>query len=157
MIIIKFTNGGNMKKYIVPIVGLALLSILVLSACSSAAKTEAPAAEEADVAVPDEYAGLKNPMDGNAAAIESGKAVYVANCQSCHGEKGLGDGPAGASLSPKPGDLVEVAANDTVDRIYWRVSEGGMMAPFNSSMPAWKGVLSEDERWQVVSFVKTLK
>lgn len=145
-----------MKKYIVPYFGLALLFILVLSACASPAPAEA-AEPVADVAVPDEYAGLTNPLEGDSDAIEAGKVVYETNCVSCHGETGLGDGPAGASLSPKPGNLQEVAANDTVDRIYWRVSEGGMMEPFNSSMPAWKGVLSEDERWQVVSFVKTLK
>jgi len=145
-----------MKKYMVPYLGLALLFVLVLSACASAAPAEA-AEPVADVAVPDEYAGLTNPLEGDSDAIEAGKVVYETNCVSCHGETGLGDGPAGASLSPKPGNLQEVAANDTVDRIYWRVSEGGMMEPFNSSMPAWKGVLSEDERWQVVSFVKTLK
>jgi mono/diheme cytochrome c family protein len=156
MIIIKFTNGGYMKKYIVPYLGLALLIILALSACASPAPVET-AEPEADVAVPTEYAGLTNPLEGNADAIEAGKVVYETNCLSCHGEKGMGDGPAGASLSPKPGNLVEVAENDTVDRIFWRVSEGGMMEPFKSSMPAWKGVLSEDERWQVVSFVKTLK
>jgi mono/diheme cytochrome c family protein len=145
-----------MKKYIVTYLGLALLFVLALSACSAQATAEVTA-PAADVAVPDEYAGLTNPLETDADAVEAGKAVYEANCVSCHGESGRGDGPAGASLSPKPGDLTEVAANDSVDRIYWRVSEGGMMEPFNSSMPAWKGVLSEDERWQVVSFVKTLK
>jgi mono/diheme cytochrome c family protein len=148
-----------MKKSIWLSLGLIVIFALVLSACAAAAT---PAAEKAeagggDVAVPVEYAGKTNPLEKNANAVSAGKAVYEANCLSCHGESGKGDGPAGASLNPKPGNLVEVAADDSVDRIFWRISEGGMQAPFNSAMAAWKGVLSEDERWQVISYIKTLK
>jgi mono/diheme cytochrome c family protein len=145
-----------MKKSIWLSLGLLAILVVVLSACAAAA-TPAAEEEEGDVAVPAEYAGKTNPLEKNADAVTAGKAVYEANCLSCHGESGKGDGPAGASLNPKPGDLVEVAANDTVDRIFWRISEGGMQAPYNSAMAAWKGVLSEDERWQVVSYIKTLK
>jgi mono/diheme cytochrome c family protein len=38
--------------------------------------------------------------------------------------------------------------------LFWRVSEGGVMAPFNSAMPAWKGALSETQRWQVVNYLR---
>jgi mono/diheme cytochrome c family protein len=40
--------------------------------------------------------------------------------------------------------------------LFWRVSEGGMMAPFNSAMPAWKTTLSEEQRWHVISYVRLL-
>jgi hypothetical protein len=36
--------------------------------------------------------------------IQKGKELYTANCSACHGEKGDGNGPAGASLNPKPRD-----------------------------------------------------
>ena len=39
--------------------------------------------------------------------------------------------------------------------LFWRVSEGGAMPPFNSAMLAWKGTLSEEEIWQVISYVRT--
>jgi mono/diheme cytochrome c family protein len=146
------------KKSIWLLLGLIVIFAVILSACATAKPAEnAEAGEAVDQAIPAEYAGKTNPMESNTDAVAAGKTVYEANCLSCHGETGAGDGPAGASLNPKPGDLIEVAANDSVDRIFWRVSEGGMMAPFNSSMPAWKGVLSEDERWQVISYIKTLK
>ncbi|MCX7998904.1 MAG: c-type cytochrome [Leptospiraceae bacterium] len=34
--------------------------------------------------------------------VAKGKEVYEANCASCHGPNGAGDGPAGAALNPKP-------------------------------------------------------
>jgi mono/diheme cytochrome c family protein len=146
------------KKSIWLLFGLVVVLAVILSACGAAKPAEkAETGQAADEAIPAEYAGKTNPMASSADAVAAGKTVYEANCLSCHGETGAGDGPAGASLNPKPGDLIEVAANDSVDRIYWRISEGGMIAPFNSSMPAWKGVLSEDERWQVISYIKTLK
>ena len=39
--------------------------------------------------------------------------------------------------------------------LFWRISEGGAMPPFNSAMLAWKGTLSEEEIWQVISYVRT--
>lgn len=149
-----------MKRSIWPMLGLIVILAVVLSACAAAKteeKKEAGAGEGGDVAVPAEYVGKTNPMESKADVVAAGKTVYEANCLSCHGTTGTGDGPAGAALNPKPGNLVQVAADDPVDRIFWRISEGGMQAPFNSSMPAWKGVLSEDERWQVVSYIKSLK
>ena len=38
--------------------------------------------------------------------------------------------------------------------LFWRVSEGGMIEPFNSLMPAWKDTLSDDERWQVITYIR---
>ena len=40
--------------------------------------------------------------------------------------------------------------------LFWRVSLGGQMEPFNSAMPAWEAGLSEEQRWQVISYVRTL-
>jgi mono/diheme cytochrome c family protein len=137
--------------------GIIVMLAVVLTACSAAKPEEKAEVSGADEAIPAEYAGKTNPMESKPEAVAAGKVVYEANCLSCHGSTGVGDGPAGASLNPKPGNLVQVASDDSVDQIFWRISEGGMQAPFNSSMPAWKGVLSEDERWQVVSYIKSLK
>jgi mono/diheme cytochrome c family protein len=41
-------------------------------------------------------------LAGDAAA---GQAVFMANCMSCHGMTGKGDGPVGAALQPPPRDF----------------------------------------------------
>jgi len=146
-----------MKK-VFPLFSFVLIvSALVLAACGSAKPTEEKDTSGGADQVPAQYASLKNPLEGKSDAAAAGKTLYATNCASCHGEKGIGDGAAGASLNPKPGNLVEVAKDDPANQIFWRLSEGGAMAPFNSSMAAWKDTLSETERWQLVTYIQTLK
>ncbi|RME41214.1 MAG: cytochrome c [Caldilineae bacterium] len=107
---------------------------------------------------PAEFADLSNPFAGDEEAIAAGKTIFETNCVPCHGPKGEGDGPAAANLNPKPanlsdGDMMGMLSDGY---LYWRVTEGGAMEPFNSAMPAWKTVLSEEQVWQVLSYVRTL-
>ena len=39
---------------------------------------------------------------------------------------------------------------------FWRTSDGGGMEPFKSSMPAFKGILSEEKMWQIISYIQSL-
>ena len=79
------------------------------------------------------------------------------NCLTCHGEEGAGDGPGSIGLDPKPASLGdgEMMRDLSDGYLFWRVSQGGAMEPFNSAMPSWIG-LSEEQRWQVISYVRTL-
>jgi len=110
------------------------------------------------VETPDEFAGLANPFAEDADAILAGAEIFATNCTPCHGETGEGDGPAAAGLDPKPADLADGAmmgmAGD--DYLFWRVTAGGTMEPFNSAMPSWEQVLTEEQRWQVISYIRTL-
>jgi mono/diheme cytochrome c family protein len=107
---------------------------------------------------PESYAKLINPLAGNPKAVDSGKIIFETQCASCHGSRGYGDGPAAASLNPQPANLADRQMLDSLSDgyLFWRVSEGGMMAPFNSAMPAWKTTLSEEQRWHVISYVRLL-
>lgn len=82
--------------------------------------------------------------------IAAGKELYEANCATCHGDEGKGDGPAGANLKPKPVDFTNpLIANDHQPNRYFQIlSEGA------GPMPAFEG-LSEDERWQVLAYERT--
>jgi len=140
-----------MNKPIYMILAVLALASAALAGCAS------KAAEPTDVPVPSEYAGMTNPFNGQADAAAAGKTIYTENCASCHGDSGKGDGPAGEALDPKPADLTEVAANDPDDRINWIIHEGGAPAGFSASMTAWKDVLSDDEIWQVITYMRTLK
>ncbi len=108
--------------------------------------------------LPAEYEGLTNPLAGDEAAVAAGAELFSINCATCHGDEGLGDGPAAAGLDPKPASLADVEMMSTMEDSYlfWRITEGGAMEPFNSAMPAWGEAFSDDEIWQLVSFVRTL-
>jgi mono/diheme cytochrome c family protein len=143
----------KMKKSVFLLVVVLVLSALVLAACSSQpAGGSSPSTRQTPPAA---YASKTNPVKGNADAAAKGKVDYANLCQTCHGDKGLGDGPAGVALDPKPANLAKAATEASDAYIFWRVSEGGSMAPFNSSMPAHKDTLSEDKIWQIITYIQT--
>jgi mono/diheme cytochrome c family protein len=126
-----------------------VLAALVLSACggnsggSDAAVTLAP--------IPPEFAGKTNPLGADAAT--AGAEIFKNNCTACHGEQGHGDGPAGAALNPAPKNLPELASTVGDDYLFWRVSVGKS----GTSMVGWKGILTDEQIWQAVAFIRTLK
>ncbi len=123
------------------------------------AATEAPAAdtEHEHQSLPDEYASKTNPFTDDADALAAGEQVYTASCTACHGAEGKGDGPAAAALDPHPADFTNAEIMNSMSDTYlfWRISEGGTMEPFNSSMPPWKQSLTEEQRWQVILYLRT--
>jgi mono/diheme cytochrome c family protein len=125
------------------------------------ADEEEHAEEEMDhghVEAPDEFASLTNPFGDDHEAVEAGETIFQTNCASCHGSEGMGDGAAAEALDPKPATLADGMMMDTLSDgyLFWRVSKGGALEPFNSAMPSWEAALTEDQRWQVISYVRTL-
>jgi mono/diheme cytochrome c family protein len=142
-----------MKRSLFVIMAVLALGVLVLTACGGGAEK----AEATDVPVPAPYAGQTNPHSGDAQSAAAGKEVYDTYCTACHGPELKGDGPAGAALNPKPADLTDVAKNDPEDRIHWIISEGGPAAGMSDKMVAFKGTLSDDQIWQLVTYIKSKK
>jgi mono/diheme cytochrome c family protein len=107
--------------------------------------------------IPEEYRNLNNPFAGDEQQAAEGEILYQANCASCHGVSGEGDGPASGGLEPRPKNLaVEIdAISDAY--LFWRISEGGLMEPFNSVMPNWRGIMDEEQIWQVITYLRTFK
>jgi len=126
---------------------LVMVLLLVLTACGDGGSDEPVAIET----VPVDFAGKTNPLGADAAT--AGAKVFQVNCESCHGPQGHGDGPAGAAIDPKPKNLPELAAQVGDDYLFWRISEGKP----GTSMPPWKNILTEEQTWQVVAFLRTLK
>jgi len=127
-----------------------IFTAVIVTACGGGAS-------EQETVVPAEYAGKTNPLAGDSNALAAGKVIYDVTCSSCHGVSGKGDGPAGQALTPPASDLTKVVTSVGEDYLYYRVAEGGSMDPYNSSMPAHKKSLSEDEIWQVLTYVTSLK
>ncbi|MDT8307598.1 MAG: cytochrome c [Anaerolineae bacterium] len=108
------------------------------------------------VTVPSEYASLTNPVEATEDSLERGGELYTTYCATCHGDGGMGDGPTAANLDPAPVAIAHTAQMMGDNYLFWRISEGGAIEPFNSAMPAWKGVLDEQQRWDVINYVRAL-
>jgi len=90
-----------------------------------------------------------------------GPAVYQTWCAMCHGETGLGDGPLGGDLVPRPRDFTEAlyqirttpSGELPTDTDLRRVIDEGIPG---TAMPGWKNKLSVNERDALVAYLKTL-
>lgn len=133
-----------------------LLAALTLAACGGRESPPQPALNADRPQPPAPYAGKSNPLASQARTIEAGKQTFRVYCASCHGETGMGDGPASGSLNPKPQPIAQTESQLSDDYLYWRIAEGGLMEPFMSAMPAWKSALSEEQIWQVVIYLRSL-
>lgn len=92
---------------------------------------------------PASAAGQENPFSGQANA-QAGGELYQQKCAACHGQTAQGSGniPAlasGPAHAAKPGEL------------FWYITRGDLA----NGMPSWAS-LPEQQRWQVVSYLKSL-
>lgn len=101
---------------------------------------------------PAEAKEVLNPYEGNNIAAQKGQALYSKLCWTCHGKGGLGDGPAGAGLNPKPKSFADKDVQSQTDgELFWKLSNGkGMMVPYKHS-------LDKEKRWQLINYIRTLK
>lgn len=127
---------------------LFIATALTLAACNSGVQPQTIATL---APVPDEYAGKTNPLGTD--AVSAGAAVFKTNCEVCHGPQGHGDGPAGTSLDPAPKNLPELTTVATDDYLFWRISTG----KDGTAMVAWKGILTDEQIWQTISYIHTLE
>jgi mono/diheme cytochrome c family protein len=104
--------------------------------------------------VPAEAAAVDNPVPASAESIAAGAVLYTQSCAVCHGDEGRGDGPGGVALDPKPADLTaeHVQANSD-GALFYIVSHGVE----GTAMPGWDEQLSEEQRWRVVNYLRTLE
>ena len=104
-----------------------------------------------DWKVPEKSKKIKNPVNADGKSISRGKELYKVNCLLCHGEKGNGKGPISADLKVKPGNFTDKQMMQmmTDGEIFYKISKG------EDLMPAWEGKLKENERWDLVNYIKT--
>lgn len=102
---------------------------------------------------PDAAKGKKNPVAGNASAIANGKALWSTHCKSCHGAKGMGDGPKAAQLDTEAGDFTKAGTQGQTDgSLFFKTTEG------REDMPSFKKKIpDEEDRWALVNYIRTLK
>jgi len=122
------------------------LTLFVMTACDD--KTNGAASPDS---MPAEYVGKINPLGAGAAS--AGAEIFKTDCAACHGETGHGDGPASAGLYPAPKNLAELQKQVDDDYLFWRINTG----KDGTAMVSWKGILTEEQIWQVISFLHTLQ
>lgn len=111
-----------------------------------------PAQTETKVAAVD-VSKITEPWVPNADMVTHGQKLYAQNCAMCHGNTGLGDGPAGQALNPKPRNLVEGPWKKGGGYIglYTVLTEG---IP-GSSMAAYAHLKPVD-RWAMVQYIDSI-
>lgn len=97
---------------------------------------------------PPPYAGLRNSFPWDDASVqEAGQGLYQRSCLGCHGAGGSNIGGADFSTADYSQNLEE-----RPDFYFWILSEGRI----NLGMPPFKSSLSEEQRWQVMTYLWSL-
>lgn len=100
---------------------------------------------------PKDSDALKNPLKNNVTATAEGKKLYVKLCVVCHGDKGKGDGTASAAIIPKPANHASLKVQSQSDgALFWKITNG------RPPMASYKATLKEDQRWQLVNYIREL-
>jgi len=137
----------NEHRAILPVICISLVATFFVSnlifSRSFAQSTQWVAPKDAD--------NLKNPLVANSNILATARALYVANCGPCHGDKGRGDGPAAPGLNPRPADHTSTSVqNETDGSLFWKLSEG------RNPMPTYKKIFTDEQRWELVLFIRSL-
>ena len=95
-----------------------------------------------------------NPLQATLDTIDAGKRIWTRECAVCHGDSAQGEGIFKEGIEPVPPSFDDPGHYGpfTDADYFWRISEG---VPW-TAMPTWKLVYNETERWQVVTFIRTM-
>ncbi|MBX9851338.1 MAG: c-type cytochrome [Cytophagaceae bacterium] len=138
---IETTILNRAKKYFV-LASAFIFFLTVLSFVTQQGPWKAPASADQK----------KNPLASNEQSIAAGRTLFMKDCATCHGKKGKGDGPSAAALGVDFTDFASASFQGQSDgALFWKISEG------RKPMPSFKKQYQEQQIWQVVNFIRTLK
>ena len=95
--------------------------------------------------VPERDRGRQNPFDSEANAVAAGAKLFRQNCTSCHGSEATG-------VKNRPNLHSERVRAATLGELEWLLKNGSM----KNGMSSWFRLL-EQQRWQIVAFLKSLQ
>jgi high-affinity iron transporter len=92
----------------------------------------------------------RQPLD-----LAEGRRIFDQSCATCHGVAGLGDGPTGARLTPRPPAIGTAALmNGVTPAMMFRITSIGIAG---TPMAGFAGTLTPEQRWNVVAYVNSLR
>jgi len=134
----------------------ALLATLALAACkvSKPGNVETSVMREIKRNVTIGGKDVKNPIPDTPDAVHEGGEHFGHHCQICHGLDGQNTGvPFAEKMSPPVADLSSKDVQEYTDgQLKWIIENG--IGP--SGMPGWKGILDDEEMWNMVHFLRHL-
>jgi DMSO reductase family type II enzyme heme b subunit len=93
-------------------------------------------------------------------SVMAGRDVYYQNCFYCHGDLLDGKGHYGNGFNPQPINFQDPTIIPQLQEafLFWRITTGGPGlpkegTPWNSAMPVWHEMLSEEDVWNVINFI----
>lgn len=99
------------------------------------------------------FVGLADaPVRADAASLARGRELYENHCAACHGETGIGNGPAAASLLPPPADLTLHARWHSNEQLHWFITNGVA----GTAMVGFADQLTSAERWDIINHLHVL-
>lgn len=98
---------------------------------------------------------LDRPKNRPSAATTRGRAIYQANCQTCHGVNGVGEAPQFMRASSQ---ALAPALDETMHA--WHHTDANLLEVIENGtggrMPAWAGTLQDDDVRDVIAYLKSL-
>jgi len=100
-----------------------------------------------DWVAPADQKNIANPQAYNLANVKKGKELYIKNCKSCHGDPGKANF---SKLTPIPKDPASSEYQKHSDGAIFYIATTG-----KGLMPSFQNTLTEDQRWSVISYVRS--
>ncbi len=95
------------------------------------------------------------PEFGKASAGR-GKVIYKEYCMQCHGATGKGDGPAAATIEPKPAIHANINFSEVpTEYLYNMINHGGAAMGKSVNMPYWGLTIGQQGVADVMAYLKT--
>lgn len=133
----------NLVQVLAVVFGLAILAAFTIP-------QDQPKGKPWDI--PEKYKKMENPVKGDKSTLKIGKMMYTKHCKSCHGAKGLGDGPKAPKLKTFPGNFSSKEFKAFSDgELFYMITVGrDEMESYTKKIP------DEEDIWAVINFIRTL-
>jgi len=101
---------------------------------------------------PPEALSLTNPLPNSAETLQLGREFYNQRCVDCHGKEGKGNGWLSKGVFKPPTNLAsQVVQANSDGELFWKITNG------KSPMPANRIRFTDEQRWQIVAYIRTFK